>query len=186
MNIRVRCFLLALFVLSGMSSYSQLPLTEKMEWKPQGEAVMELYKSMRSFAKTDKAMRREMKAYINSNFEFVKKSVKGFVFRDKGKVMEWWKSFQPLISYAADPPELRVSNHRVLILRTLSGSGIPRWSFYVFRYDNERWELLTTSQVYMADIREELKIRVDDEQEKILFETPTAQIGELPFSMLAR
>lgn len=57
-------------------------------------------------------------------------------------------------------------------------SGISCISFYVFKEKDDIWELQTTSQ---ARLKEQIKIRVDNDQEKMIFEISSGLISELPF-----
>jgi len=191
--------------------------TEKLRWKPQKEAVKELYESMNSFVcdttpvvvKYDyssvlnlinhlftrrrikkqldlrkRMVQNETKNYVDSNFVFINDSVKYFRFKDKSRIIEWGESItsSPFVSHSlVHSSELHIKDNHVLILMVSGYSGIPITSFYVFRYKGNIWELQTTSRVKLT---EKLIVKVDDDQEKILFETPSCQIGELPLEIL--
>ncbi|WP_158648486.1 hypothetical protein, partial [Candidatus Symbiothrix dinenymphae] len=56
-------------------------------------------------------------------------------------------------------------------------SGVRCLSIYVFEQKNGNWKLMTGTN---TDIREKIAIRVDNEQDEIVFETETRKIGKLP------
>jgi hypothetical protein len=126
----------------------------------------------------------ETKIYLDSNFVFSNDSVDGFGFKNKNQITEWSKSFNfsPFIQNSAvHSAEFCIKDNNIFILMVSGCSGIPCMSFYVFKEKGNIWELQTTSQ---AILKEQLKIRVDNDQEKMIFETKSGKIGELPFKVL--
>ncbi|GHT62550.1 hypothetical protein AGMMS50239_16180 [Bacteroidia bacterium] len=123
----------------------------------------------------------ETKNYLDSNFVFINDSVEGFGFKNKNQITEWGKSlnFSPFIQNpSVHSAEFCIKDNNIFILMVNGCSGIPCISFYVFKEKGNIWELQTTSQ---ARLKEQLKIRVDNEQDKIVFETESRKIGELLF-----
>jgi hypothetical protein len=108
-----------------------------------------------------------------------KDAIEILTFKSIDKVLEWGKSFGTFAHVQS--VEFCIKNSNIFILMVDVCSGIPCMSFYVFKEKSNIWELQTTSQ---ARLKEELKIRVDNEQEKIVFEIKSGQIGELPFKAL--
>ena len=126
----------------------------------------------------------ETRNYLDSNFVFVNDSVVGFGFKNKSQITEWGKNlkFSPFMPFSSVfSAEFCIKDNNIYILMVNGYSGIPCISFYVFKEKGDRWELQTTSQ---AIIKEQVKIRVDNDQEKMIFEIPAGQIGELPFKIL--
>ena len=126
----------------------------------------------------------ETKNYLDSNFVFVNDSVVGFGFKNKSQITEWGKdlNFSPFMPFSAvHSAEFCIQDNNIYILIVHGCSGIPCISFYVFKENGDIWELQTTSQ---AILKEQFKIRVDNDQEKMIFEIPSGQIGELPFKTL--
>lgn len=127
--------------------------------------------------------KNEIKKYLASNFVIINDTVESFIFRERNQIKEWAKNMY--LPYFIE--DLHISTNvcikdtNVFILIIYGCSGIPCLSFYIFKEKDDVWELKTTSQ---ARIIEKLNIRVDNEQEKILFETASGQIGELPFNIL--
>jgi hypothetical protein len=123
----------------------------------------------------------ETKNYLDSNFVFVNDSVVSFGFKNKSQITEWGKNlkFSPFMPYSVVfSAEFCIKDNYIFILMVNGCSGIPCLSFYVFKEKGGIWELQTTSQ---ARLKEQLKIRVDNDQEKMIFEMPSGQIGELSF-----
>jgi hypothetical protein len=126
----------------------------------------------------------ETKNYLDSNFVFVNDSVVGFGFKNKSQITEWGKNLElsPFMPFSvAFSAEFCIKDNNIYILMVDGCSGIPCIFFYVFKEKGDIWELQTTSQ---AILKEQLKIRVDNNQEKMIFETSSGQIGELPFKTL--
>ena len=54
---------------------------------------------------------------------------------------------------------------------------------YVFEQEGKNWKLMTATN---TDIREKINIRVNNEQDEIVFETESRKIGGLPFEWLSK
>jgi hypothetical protein len=100
-------------------------------------------------------------------------------FQSIDKVIEWGKSFGTFTCVQSERFCIKDSN--IFILMADVCSGISCISFYVFKEKGDIWELQTTSQ---ARLKEKLNIRIDNDQEKMIFEIPSGQIGELSFKTL--
>ena len=63
----------------------------------------------------------------------------------------------------------------------VGGSGLPYWHIYIFKEKDDLWQLATSTH---ARLKEKIEIKVDNNQKKVIFETQSGQIGELPFEAL--
>lgn len=97
-------------------------------------------------------------------------------FQSIDKAKEWGKSFGTFA--CVQSAEFCIKDNNIFILMVDMCSGISCISFYVFKEKGDIWELQTTSQ---ARLKEQIKIRVDNDQEKMIFEIPSGLISELPF-----
>ena len=112
---------------------------------------------------------------------FVNDSVVSFSFKNKSQITEWGKNFDfsLFMPFAAVfSAEFYIKDSNIFILMVHGCSGIPCISFYVFKEKDDIWELQTTSR---AILKEQFRIRVDNEKDKIVFETVSRKIGELSF-----
>lgn len=107
-------------------------------------------------------------------------SIETVTFDSTDKILEWGKGFGSF-TYYVESQKFCIKDNNIFILMVDRCSGLPCYSFYVFREKSNVWELQTTSQ---ARFLQELKIRLDNDLEKIIFETSSYQIGELPFSLI--
>lgn len=125
----------------------------------------------------------EMKKHLDSSFVIVHDSVVSLGFKNKKQIKDWCKN---LYFYTFPPgilsTELSIKGNNFLILLVDSCSGFACLSFYVFKEKDNIWELETTSS--QVRIQEQLHIRIDNDAEKIIFETPSYQMGELTFKTL--
>jgi len=106
-------------------------------------------------------------------------SIEVLTFQSKDKIIEWGKRFGEFAFVQSREFCIKDSNIFILMVDCCSGISCP--FIYVFKEKSDIWELQTTSQVRL---REGLKIRIDNIQEKMIFETKAGQIGELPFKIL--
>jgi hypothetical protein len=120
---------------------------------------------------------KQIKNFLVSNFVIVNDSAVNFIFNNKNQIIEWGKIFEDNV-FLVTGGEFCINNSNIFILMLDTGSGISNMSLYVFKKDGDIWDLQTTSQ---ARLQEKLNIRVDNNQEKLIFETKSGQIGELSF-----
>lgn len=106
-------------------------------------------------------------------------SIETLTFINKDKIKEWADNLGSFASVQSEEYCIKDSNIFILIVDKCS--GIPCLSFYIFKEKDGIWELQATSQ---ARSTEKLNIRVDNDQEKMIFETKSGQIGELSFKVL--
>ena len=128
-------------------------------------------------------LQSKTKAYMDSCFVIVNDSVKSFRFSDKNQAIEWGKSIvlSPYTPTEVYPTELSVMKSRILILMFHYGSGIIRMRFYVFRYHDDYWELLTVSNDCKINV---VQMKVDDNNEAVFFKSPSGNIGKLSYELL--
>jgi hypothetical protein len=103
-------------------------------------------------------------------------SIEILTFQSKNKIIEWSESFGKFAFVQSR--EFCMKNNNIFILMVDGCSGMSCLFIYVFKKKDNIWELQTTSQ---ARLKEQLKVRTDNEQEKIIFEINSGQIGELSF-----
>lgn len=121
---------------------------------------------------------------LDSNFGFVDDSVVSFVFKNKSQIAEWGKNLElsPFMPFSiVHSTEFCIKDKNIHILMVHGCSGVHCIYFYVFKEKGDMWELQTTSQTIL---REQIKIRVDNDHEKIIFETESRKIGELLFEVI--
>jgi len=119
------------------------------------------------------------KNFLESHFVF-NDTVPELVFFDKDQILEWGKNQLPFSSVY--PENFRIKNSNIFILRVAGCSGLPCWNIYIFKEKDEQWQLVTCTH---AILKEQFKIKIENKQEKIIFETKSGKvIGELPFSIL--
>lgn len=106
-------------------------------------------------------------------------SIETLTFINKGKIKEWADNLGSFASVQSE--EYCIKDSNIFVLMVYKCSGLPCLDLYIFKEKNGIWKLQTTSQTILKD---ELNIRVDNDQEKMIFETKSGQIGELPFKVL--
>lgn len=110
-------------------------------------------------------------------------SIQTIIFEDKDQIIEWSRSQLPFSSVSLEEFSLK-DNCDISIVTVVGCSGLPCWNIYVFKKEDTFWRLIITS--LLARLKEQLVIKVDKEQEKIIFETnPNNVIGELPFRVFS-
>jgi hypothetical protein len=196
-------------MLVSNSLYSQEHFVEKLEWKEKKKLVNELREEMKSFVndtvpvvvryfngifsrkKIDKQLtlqklekQKQTKNYIDSNFVVVNDYVIEFCFKDRNQIIEWGKNvkispFMPIP--IVQSKELNINDNRIFILMIDKCSGMRCLSMYVFVQERENWKLTTCTD---TNIEENISLRIDNGQKKIIFETKVGQIGELLFEKL--
>lgn len=108
-------------------------------------------------------------------------SIAIFTFQDKEQMIEWSKEQLPFSTVYSD--FFCIRGCHICIVMVAGCSGLPCWNIYVFKREKRLWQLLTAS--IHARLKAQLDIRVDKEQEKIIFETKSdIIIGELSFNIL--
>ena len=125
-----------------------------------------------------------IKEYLNSNFTFADGSAISFAFNNKNDILNWGKEFghSVFMPYTVTfSREIQVKGEEFFILIANGRSGIPLFSFYVFRKNKDIWELQTSSE---ATIREQFHILNDEEKEAVIIETPSGPISELSYTLL--
>jgi hypothetical protein len=199
------CFTLALFMLSSILAYSQ-----ELRWQGKKELTQSLYQSLENFVNKDTCVDIKLSSIFEVNFfEYlndvvtIKKKEKMYaeqkqkkqqeaknflethfilhdtvpelIFFDKSQIVEWGLSFGTFASVQSE--EFRVKDYNIFILMIDKCSGVRCLSIYVFEQEGENWKLMTGTS---TDIREKINIRVDNEQDEIVFETESWTIGKLP------
>jgi hypothetical protein len=106
-------------------------------------------------------------------------SIKLPIFQNTSQIVEWGKSISPLASVQSE--KFCIKNSDVFILKVDICSGIYCPSIYIFVVKNKFWQLVTSTS---AKLQENIEIKVDNKQGKIIFMTDSYQIGELPFDKL--
>jgi hypothetical protein len=76
---------------------------------------------------------------------------------------------------------IRIEENNIFILMVDICSGIYCPSIDIFKEENNKWFLITSSR---ANLQSRLKIEVDTCKKKLMFKAGTSQIGELPFETL--
>ncbi|MEN8156663.1 MAG: hypothetical protein ABFS10_06920 [Bacteroidota bacterium] len=107
-------------------------------------------------------------------------SIEKTIFNDKKQIIEWSKTQLPFST--TYPKDLIIKDYNIYIVMVAGCSGLPCWNIYIFKEQDELWQLkIYTTQ---ARLKEQIKIEVDNKQEKIIFKTKSGQIGEVPFETL--
>lgn len=101
------------------------------------------------------------------------------VFQDTNQIIQWGNNFSH--GAVAQFYNLKIRNYNVFILMVDQCSGLYCPSIYIFKENNEHWQLMVSS---VATLRDFIGITVDNNQEKIIFQSQGSQIGELPFEIL--
>ena len=199
------------FMLSTIHTYSQ-----ELQWQEKNELTQSLYQSLENFVNEDtyvkyklpridgvsffeyfneiltkkrrekkyaeqkKIKQKEVKFFLESHF-INYDTIPELIFFDKNQIKEKGKSFGVFSSVHSE--EFSVKDCNIFILMIDKGSGIRCLNIYVFKQVSNIWKLMTGTS---TDIREKINIRVDNEQDKLLFETESKKIGELPFIWLSK
>jgi len=190
-------FLLPLLILSNIHTYAQ-----ELQWQEKNELTKSLYKAFEDFINeepepykkqktgrynslwefltsnkrrknTELQKKREAKIFIESHFIF-HDTVSELVFFDKNQMIEWGKSLGAYVFVQLE--EFNVNCCNIFILMVDGCSGLRCLGIYVFEQESENWKLITGTY---TDIRENIIIKTDNEQNKIIFETISRKIGEL-------
>lgn len=126
---------------------------------------------------------QEVKNFLEAHFVF-HDTILELVFFDKNQIIEWSKSIKisPFMPFPiVQSKEFNLSDKNILILMIDGCSGVRCLKIYVFAQENENWKLITGAD---TNIREFINLRIDKEEKRIIFETKSGQIGELPFEMI--
>jgi len=99
------------------------------------------------------------------------------IFQDKNQIIEWSKSIDAFVQLE----EFCVKNSNIIILTTDICSGVFCLSIEIFIEKNQHWRLILSTS---ARLREIITLKVEDSEEKIIFEIKSGKIGELPFEVL--
>jgi hypothetical protein len=104
-------------------------------------------------------------------------SISEVILQDTNQIVEWG-----IYAHATYKSEnLYIEDKNVFILIVDVCSGIYCYNISVFRKENKNWRLITSTN---ANLTQQIKIKVDNEKQKIIFRTKSGQIGELPFETL--
>jgi hypothetical protein len=106
------------------------------------------------------------------------------VFKDTNQILEWGKTLilNNIPSKTIRTDKFRIQDNGIFILQIAScGGKCP--DIYIFKEEKEGWHLVTSTY---ARLREQLSIRIDNEQETMIFETKVRKIGELTFDILLK
>jgi len=99
-------------------------------------------------------------------------------FQDTNQLIQW--GFNRGSQNPAQSKNCYIRNHDVFILIVDGCSGAHCFSIYIYELKNKLWQFITGS---VAVLPERIIIKVDNEQEKIIFKIDSTQIGELPFDI---
>jgi hypothetical protein len=141
-KMNIQKWLLLLFVLNTLSSYSQDVFTQELLWAS-------------------------------------KDSIEALSFQDKNQINEWGKAQLPFSS--VNSKDIIVDGTKINVVLVSGCSGIACWNIYVFTEKEGVWYLAAKTN---ARLTEQLMLDTDIKNEKIIFKTPSCQIGELPFAAL--
>ena len=108
-----------------------------------------------------------------------KDSIDTITFANIDSIKQWAGTLNKFSHTQSEISCIKGNNTYILIVEV--GFGLPLQLFYIFRENNSAWELRATSQ---ARIMERIKIRIDNKNERIIFETESAPIGELQYCRL--
>lgn len=123
---------------------------------------------------------QEVKNFLETHFIFYD-TVPELVFFDKSQIIEWGRNFGTFVYVQSE--EFKVKNSNIIILMVDKCSGVRCLNMYVFEQEGKNWKLMTATN---TDIREKINIRVNNEQDEIVFETESRKIGGLPFEWLSK
>lgn len=101
------------------------------------------------------------------------------VFQDTNQIIDWGKNLSPFVTVKSEIFSIRNCDVFILIIDRCSGIYCP--SIYIFKFQNKLWQLIASAD---AKSKEQMEIKVNTNQEKIIFETKYNQIGELSFEKL--
>lgn len=107
-------------------------------------------------------------------------SIERNIFNDKEQIIEWCKTQLPFST--AYPKDLIIIDYNICIVMVAGCSGLPCWNIYIFKEEDKLWQLKIFAT--QARIKEQIKIEVDNKEEKVIFITESGQIGEVPFETL--
>lgn len=109
----------------------------------------------------------------------LKDSITKPVFKNTNQIIEWGKNLSPFVSVQSE--KFCIGDCDVFILMVDKCSGIYCPSIYIFEVRNKFWQLIASTH---TKLKEQIEIKVDNTQGKIIFKTESVQIGELPFETL--
>lgn len=196
---------LLLFMLSNIHTYSQ-----ELQWKEKNELTKSLYLSLENFVseelydkdkagghnsfwefftrkkkrkeeKTQKQIKQqEVKNFLETHFIFYD-TIPELVFFNKNQIIEWGRNFGAFAYVQSE--EFKVKDSNIFILMVDKCSGVRCLSMYVFEQVDKNWKLMTGTN---TGIRDKINIRINNEQDEIVFETESRKIGKLPFEWLSK
>jgi hypothetical protein len=106
-------------------------------------------------------------------------SIKSQNFQDKNQIMMWSHNQLPFSSVNSEDVQIKDCN--IAIIMVSGCSGIPCWRFFIFKEKDSCWQLITSSD---GRFKKKIEIKVDFNQEKIIFNSEANQIGEVPFALI--
>jgi len=133
-KIKYNIFILSLFILANLNTYSQDWVTKELKWSV-----------------------GNIGHFINSSNRLV--------FQDKNQIIEWGKKINAFAFVKSEEFEIKDCNIFILFVDICSGISCP--NIYVFKKENELWQLKKATR---AQLHGRLIIRVDETDEKIIFE----------------
>ena len=106
-------------------------------------------------------------------------SIKVTTFQDQDQIIEW--SYNQLPFSSVYSKNIHVNDSKIYISIVTGCSGLPCWRIFIFKEKDELWQLITSTD---ARLTEKIEIEVDNNSGKIVFNTKSRKIGELPFEIL--
>jgi hypothetical protein len=121
-------------------------------------------------------------------------SLESLVFQDKNNAFEW--CYPSNIAGSSFTREISVEGVNVFIVFVIRGFGLLSWGATVFVKVEDSWRLVANtnfqktnnfpydSNKVLPQMENQLIIRADNDQRKIIFEIDSGQISELSFDVL--
>jgi hypothetical protein len=124
--------------------------------------------------------------HLNSQDLFTKElrwiqrdSIEILIFQDKDQILKW--SYDQLPFSSVYSKDILIKDCNIYIIMVTGCSGLPCWRIFIFKEKDELWQMITSTN---ARLTENIEIKVDNNQGKLIFKTESGQIGELPFEDL--
>jgi hypothetical protein len=106
-------------------------------------------------------------------------SIEILIFQDKDQILKW--SYDQLPFSSVYSKDILIKDCNIYIIMVTGCSGLPCWRIFIFKERDELWQLITSTN---ARLTENIEIKVDNNQGKLIFKTKSGQIGELSFEDL--
>ena len=208
-KIKVSYLLLPLSMLLSITVQSQEFWTEELQWQDTNElyqsmvnfvneepyekfklpkvvdvgldnylwAVFTKKKREKSFAEQKKIEQEKVKNFLETHL-FRRDTILEFVFFDKDQILKWKGDYHPK---QLRTEEFHIKNTNIFILIADDCFGIYCPHIFIFKERKGLWKLVTSTS---AKLKEMFTIKIDNNEEKIVFETTLGKIGELSFDLL--